>query len=268
VTVSGKLQALRLAGWDVRSYNFAEIIIEQEFEKEMEAILDVLLNAKFSIANSIIKRGGGLADQTQELTRKFDKIGTKNNISVTNKVEFQKTFPTISSNSTSHEIDHLVQNVVGQFLAIELEWNNKDEFFDRDFQSIRRLYDLGIIEAGIIVTRGQSLEGQLLPFVKGYFDTFPVTSFNDFDVVKKNFPIPASLGEYCFSFPTSSQKLNITKKIKGGRKKFSDASAEVFVSSKFAATTTNWRQLQKRICRRDMGRTPLLCIGIPGSVFY
>lgn len=267
MSVQERLKLLKQAGWDVLSLNFADLILSEEFTKQVSAILDVLLQAKFSVAESIIKRGGGLADQTQELSNEFAKIGSKNNISVVNRIEFDRGMAPIVTNSTSHEIDHLVQNDVDQLLAVEVEWNNKDEFYDRDFQSIRRLYELGVIEAGIIVTRGQSLEEKLLEMIAEYFEAFPVLNFEDFERMKCRFPNPKEPGEYLFSFPTPPQRAQIRKKTRDGRKSFSEASAEVFKASKFAGTTTNWRQLNKRVLRRDAGRTPVLCLGIPHSVF-
>lgn len=47
-------------------------------------------------------------------------------------------------------------------VALEVEWNNKDPFFDRDLNNFRLLYDLRIADAGIVVTRATSLEAVLL----------------------------------------------------------------------------------------------------------
>jgi hypothetical protein len=43
-------------------------------------------------------------------------------------------------------------------IALEMEWNNKDPFFDRDLNNFRLLYDLRIVDLGIIVTRTTALE--------------------------------------------------------------------------------------------------------------
>ncbi|WP_425081298.1 BglII/BstYI family type II restriction endonuclease [Ruegeria arenilitoris] len=261
-----KLAQLEAKGWDVKSLNFADLIISRAFEDELSKLLDVLLRAKFDIGESIIKRGGGLADQTKKLSGEFDKIGTKNKISVVNHIEFERDLQSRSSNSTSHEIDHLIKNRQGELLAVEVEWNNKDEFYDRDFQSIKRLYELGVIEAGIIVTRGESLEDELLPMIRKYFEDFPIEDFADFEKLKLQFPNTKEAGKYLFSFPTENHASDIRKKVNNNMR-FAAASAEVFKDSKFAGTTTNWGQLKKRIERRDAGRTPVLCLGIPESVF-
>ncbi len=43
-------------------------------------------------------------------------------------------------------------------IALEVEWNNKDPFFDRDLNNFRLLYDLRVIDVGVIVTRATALE--------------------------------------------------------------------------------------------------------------
>jgi len=43
-------------------------------------------------------------------------------------------------------------------VALELEWNNKDPFFDRDLNNFRLLFDLRAIQVGVIVTRASELQ--------------------------------------------------------------------------------------------------------------
>lgn len=53
----------------------------------------------------------------------------------------------------THSVDCFKDRV-----ALEVEWNNKDPFFDRDLNNFRLLYELRVIDLGIIVTRATSLE--------------------------------------------------------------------------------------------------------------
>lgn len=48
-----------------------------------------------------------------------------------------------------------VDNVKGR-IALDVEWNAKDGNLDRDLAAYRALYDAGIIDAGVIITRSQS----------------------------------------------------------------------------------------------------------------
>lgn len=51
-----------------------------------------------------------------------------------------------------HNIDFIKGKV-----AFDLEWNSKDQTFDRDLLAMRTYFDCGLIEVGIIVTRSQEL---------------------------------------------------------------------------------------------------------------
>lgn len=43
-------------------------------------------------------------------------------------------------------------------VAVEMEWNNKDPFFDRDLINFQALHREGAIAVGVIVTRGPELQ--------------------------------------------------------------------------------------------------------------
>lgn len=51
-----------------------------------------------------------------------------------------------------HNIDFIKGKV-----AFDLEWNSKDQTFDRDLLAMRTYFDCGLIEVGIIVTRAEEL---------------------------------------------------------------------------------------------------------------
>lgn len=55
--------------------------------------------------------------------------------------------------SPTHKVDCFKNGI-----ALEVEWNNKDPFFDRDLNNFRLLYDLRVIQAGVIVTRADHLQ--------------------------------------------------------------------------------------------------------------
>ena len=43
-------------------------------------------------------------------------------------------------------------------VGIEVEWNNKDPFFDRDLNNFRLLFDLMALDVGVIITRDTALQ--------------------------------------------------------------------------------------------------------------
>lgn len=55
--------------------------------------------------------------------------------------------------SPTHAVDCFKNGV-----ALEMEWNNKDPFFDRDLNNFRLLFELRAIQVGIIVTRSWELQ--------------------------------------------------------------------------------------------------------------
>lgn len=56
--------------------------------------------------------------------------------------------------SPTHAVDCFKGKV-----ALELEWNNKTEFYDRDLNNFRLLFDLRIADVGVIITRCDELQG-------------------------------------------------------------------------------------------------------------
>ncbi|MDH5682142.1 MAG: restriction endonuclease, partial [Spirochaetota bacterium] len=52
-----------------------------------------------------------------------------------------------------HKIDCFKNRV-----ALEIEWNNKDPFYDRDLNNFRLLFDLRAISVGVIITRCDELQ--------------------------------------------------------------------------------------------------------------
>jgi hypothetical protein len=54
--------------------------------------------------------------------------------------------------SPTHKVDSFKNHV-----GIEVEWNNKDTFFDRDLNNFRLLFELRVIGVGVIITRGEDV---------------------------------------------------------------------------------------------------------------
>lgn len=59
---------------------------------------------------------------------------------------------TIQGYIDGHNIDFLKNRV-----AFDLEWNSKDQTFDRDLLAMRTYFDCGLIDVGVIVTRSEEL---------------------------------------------------------------------------------------------------------------
>jgi hypothetical protein len=166
----------------------------------------------------------------------------------------EKRINTVPRESVSHEIDHVRTFDNGTRLALEIEWNNKDPFYDRDLENFKRLHADGAISVGIIVTRGKSLHENMRDLVRRFLDKHGIQGFDD-------------LAQWeCY--PTSKQKAHITRRVDREKSplSFRDAFTDTFVGSKFGEATTHWRKLEDRVHRGVGNPCPLVLIGLPDSI--
>jgi hypothetical protein len=64
--------------------------------------------------------------------------------------------------SPTHKVDCFKDRV-----GIEVEWNNKDPFYDRDLNNFRLLFDLRTLDVGIVITRCDELQDIFVDLNKG-----------------------------------------------------------------------------------------------------
>ncbi len=122
----------------------------------------------------IIGSGGGEAKGTQRLRRAF---AAQHWVKVN--FEIKKTINGVERESISHEVDHVRTFPGNQLVAMEIEWNNKDPFFDRDLENFKRLHAEGAISVGVIVTRGSTLQDQMRKLVLRFTKERNIKSFAD-----------------------------------------------------------------------------------------
>ena len=112
-------------GFDIAIRNHAGAILTVDFPDIAQELEEALLEVSIP-AEELIGSGGGEAQSTQRLRRKlYDAGWPKHNF------DFKLIVDGIETVSNSHEIDH-VRRDAGGVIACEIEWNNKDPFFDRD----------------------------------------------------------------------------------------------------------------------------------------
>lgn len=71
---------------------------------------------------------------------------------------FAKGGHTVSQYVRERYLDgHRIDFVKGR-VALDLEWNSKDQTYDRDLYAFSAFYDAGAIDVGVIITRGSSLD--------------------------------------------------------------------------------------------------------------
>ena len=236
---------LKSSGFDVLALHHAEAVLRHDMPEAIEDIQTVLADLEIPIAE-IVGGGGGEAKSTQRMRKHFATLEWKKRT-----IEIKKIVDGRERASLTHEIDHVKE--FGEYLiALEIEWNNKDPFFDRDLENFKRLHAEGAISLGVIITRGLSLHAGIRSTLLDFANVLGINSLGD-------------LEHFGYS-PTQRQRNDIERRMKSGDISFAQAWVSSFVSDKFGEATTHWSKLDDRV-RRGVGNPcPLLLIGIPISV--
>ena len=155
-----------LEKFEFYSYNHALEIITQAFPAEWSEIVDCLRQLR--ITTDDLRESGG---NETKIPKKFDDVlyprGWREiRISGDLHIKFyprqaeqrgrfsQEPFEekVITGYIDGHNIDFLKNRI-----AFDLEWNSKDQTFDRDLLAMRTYYDCDLVSAGIIITRSAEL---------------------------------------------------------------------------------------------------------------
>jgi len=133
--------------YQIHEWKHASAILNEDFPQERQHIIDVL--SSFRLRKSDIETPGGRKSPISDIIDKaFLSRGWQERAFDTKLV--------IDNNeieSPTHKVDCYKNNV-----AIEIEWNNKDPFFDRDLNNFRLLFELRAISVGVIITRCDELQ--------------------------------------------------------------------------------------------------------------
>ncbi|HEX5244419.1 MAG TPA: BglII/BstYI family type II restriction endonuclease, partial [Tepidisphaeraceae bacterium] len=157
----GPLANLRTRGFDVLCTSHSQAILGNDFADALRDIEEVLSGFTINI-EEIVRGGGGEAPFTQRLRRALNlKNWTKREFKV------RKFIDDVETQATSHEVDHVKAFERGT-VALEIEWNNKDPFYDRDLDNFKRLHADGGISVGVIITRGMSLQNSIPDFLRRF----------------------------------------------------------------------------------------------------
>ncbi len=136
-----------LEKYEIHEWKHASAILKHDFPSEWQDLIDML--EQFELRKSWLVKGGGNKSDLAKWVDSF--MGDRGWI--------EKQFNTAvivdesRMESPTHKIDCYKNKI-----AIELEWNNKDPFYDRDLNNFRLLFELRAISVGIILTRCDELQ--------------------------------------------------------------------------------------------------------------
>ncbi len=152
--------------YEFYNYNHALEIITQSFPEEWESVLNGL--RRFSITTDELRQAGG---NETKIPKKFDDVlypAGWREIRISGDLHI-KFYPRKAEQRGKFSQEPYEQKVIPGYIdghnidflkgriAFDLEWNSKDQTFDRDLLAMRTYYECDIISAGIIVTRSQEL---------------------------------------------------------------------------------------------------------------
>ena len=133
--------------YDIYDFRHAATILKNDYAEEYKQLIDLL--EKFKVTHGDIMTPGG---RKSPIASKFDHAlygsGWEEK-----KWDISINIDGVGKPSPTHSVDYYKNNI-----AVELEWNNKDPFYDRDLNNFRLLHQLSIISVGIIVTRSDELQ--------------------------------------------------------------------------------------------------------------
>jgi hypothetical protein len=154
--ITQELPPFLLDNYEVHEWKHACAILKSDFPDEWQDVIDIL--TAFRLRRSHINIPGGSKSPVAEaLDIRFSERGW-----------VEKAFDTkviVDNNemdSPTHKVDCFKNGV-----ALEIEWNNKDPFYDRDLNNFRLLFDVRAIHVGIIVTRCDELQDIFVSLGRG-----------------------------------------------------------------------------------------------------
>lgn len=142
--------------YEIHERRHACAILSQDFPNEWDDICGVL--SEFRLNKSWIANPGGRKSAVSQAIdgalyrRRWEEKTFDTKIVVDNRED----------RSPTHGVDCFKNKI-----ALEIEWNNKDPFYDRDLNNFRLLFDLRVVSVGVIVTRCDDLQEIFVQLERG-----------------------------------------------------------------------------------------------------
>ena len=134
--------------YEIHEWKHPIAILQRDFPNEYADLIAVLNDFRL-LRSDILTPGGRKSPIAAALDSRFYALGWVEKSFDTSIIIDDQEFDT-----PTHQVDCFKNKV-----AIEVEWNNKDPFYDRDLNNFRLLFDYQAIDVGIIITRSDELQG-------------------------------------------------------------------------------------------------------------
>lgn len=132
--------------YEIHDYHHAAAILASEFVSEFAEICNALVKFRFS-QDDITVSGGNESRIPKRFSALLRPQGwSESMLTARLLVDSQEI------NHDTHRVDYIKGRV-----AFDLEWNSKDQTFDRDLYAFRAFFDFNRISAAVLVTRSITL---------------------------------------------------------------------------------------------------------------
>ncbi|HTK84586.1 MAG TPA: BglII/BstYI family type II restriction endonuclease [Patescibacteria group bacterium] len=154
--------------YEVFSYRNAAVILSETRPEEFKEILEAL--RKFEITTTMIRTAGGNESDIPKILSQSLRPKGWHETTIQGDLLVKKIWkqPIQKKGKPSFEIKetkivrekyidgHKIDYIKGK-VAFDLEWNSKDQTFDRDLYAFNAFSQTGVIDVGILLTRSASL---------------------------------------------------------------------------------------------------------------
>jgi CRISPR-associated protein Csd2 len=130
--------------YEVHDFEHALAILSKDFPEEFFSLLNTLLRIK--IGKSMILQPGGSESQ-------IPRLFSTHLVSAGWEKEVKIKAALVADGHEVAQDTHYIDYVKGR-VALDIEWNSKDQTFDRDLFALRTFHDFDRISVGILITRG------------------------------------------------------------------------------------------------------------------
>ncbi len=133
--------------YEIHEFRHAISILQNDFPDEYRDVIEVLDN--FVLKRTAILAAGGRKSPISEAidSKLYDRGWIEHDFKTMLVIDGEEYY------TPTHKVDCFKNRI-----ALDVEWNNKDPFFDRDLNNFRLLHDRNAISLGIIITRCSSLQ--------------------------------------------------------------------------------------------------------------
>ncbi len=132
--------------YEIYDYRHAAAILANEFRDEFLEIMDALREFSFT-REDLLTPGGRESPLPKKISHILRPLGWEEK-----QLHAKLVVDDVEIQSDSHKVDYLKGRI-----AFDMEWNSKDQTFDRDLYAFKTFFDYDKISVGILLTRSTEL---------------------------------------------------------------------------------------------------------------